>query len=373
MQVNQVGFLGNFLRFKSINNDTEVKEPSLLTQGGGLDVVEISASKSEKFDDVFKELTQNVPDRTTTIEEKEKALSYIDRMLKCNDITPEMKNYWTNKKNVIEMEIQSIKNEQQVGKNEKWQDVAKEFSDFTDKYWVENVLNDKGGLDNLGFNDAQEYYNTVRRTMITFCDRILACSDLPDNMKEYYLNLKNGFKCDLNYYAAQQNEYNKTQNQKTESFNDVFAEMKNNVPDSTSTVNTKQLALSYIERMLSCDDIPNAEYWQNKKEVIEMEIQNIKNEENLNKGGETVQDVWKEFSDFTNKHFKLNSNLSFEDQFENRMTYYATYKTFCLRFLACEGLTEEQRSEYYRMMQNAERDIANWERDYNNYMNDKNN
>ena len=104
-----------------------------------------------------------------------------------------------------------------------------------------------------------------------------------------------------------------------------------------------------------------------------MEIQNIKNEEKLNTGAETVQEVWKEFSDFTNKYFRLNNNLSFEDKFENRMTYYATYKTFCLRFLACENLTDEQRAEYYRMMQNADRDIANWEHDYNNYIKDRNN
>ena len=206
MQINQVGFLGNFLRFKTANNNVEVKGASLLTQGGGMDTVEISASKGDKFDDVFKEFTQNVPDRTTTIEEKTLAIEYIDRLLACNDIRDDLKTYW-----------------------------------------------------------------------------------------------------------------------------------------------------------------------QNKKDVIEMEIQNIKNEEKLNTGAETVQEVWKEFSDFTNKHFRLNNNLSFEDKFENRMTYYTTYKTFCLRFLACENLTDEQRAEYYRMMQNADRDIANWEHDYNNYIKDRNN
>ena len=261
--------------------EVNLKEFSLLKQGGGFDTVSFTTNKSEKFVDVKADLDKNVPDRTTTIDEKNKALLYIERLLKCADITPEMKSYWTNKKNVIEMEIQAIKNEQQYGKNEKWEDVAKEFSDFTEKYWVKNVLNNMGDLNNLEFLDAQEYYNTVRMTMITFCDRILACSDLPDNMKEYYSTLKNNFKCDLNYYAAQQNEYNKTQNQKTELFSDVFAEMKNNVPDPTSTINEKQLALSYIARMLSCEDIPNAEYWQNKQDIIEMEIELIKNSESM--------------------------------------------------------------------------------------------
>ena len=54
------------------------KEIPLLEQGGGLDTVSFSTNKSEKFADVRAELDQNIPDRTTTIEEKEKAISYID-------------------------------------------------------------------------------------------------------------------------------------------------------------------------------------------------------------------------------------------------------------------------------------------------------
>ena len=95
--------------------------------------------------------------------------------------------------------------------------------------------------------------------------------------------------------------------------------------------------------------------------------QNIKNEEKLRTGGESIDDVWKEFSAFTDRYFKLNDNLNFEDKFENRMTYYATYKSFCQRFLACTDITEEQRAEYYRMMSNADRDIHNWERDFERY------
>ena len=33
--------------------------------------------------------------------------------------------------------------------------------------------------------------------------------------------------------------------------------------------------------MLSCEDIPNAEYWQNKQDIIEMEIELIKNSESM--------------------------------------------------------------------------------------------
>ena len=66
--------------------------------------------KTEKFQDVWKEFQANVPDRTTTIEEKELAIRYIDRLLKCPDIPNEARNFWPQQKNVILGEIQRIKN-----------------------------------------------------------------------------------------------------------------------------------------------------------------------------------------------------------------------------------------------------------------------
>ena len=363
----------------SINNIDDIKIKKItLSISDALKFLEEGTSvtnenKTEKFDDVRAEMAKNVPDRTTTIEEKELALSYIDRMLACDDITPELKNYWSNKKNIIEMEIQSIKNGQQAGKTEKWKDIAQEFSDFTEKYWVENVLNGKAGLDNLEFNDANEYYNTVRRTMITYCDRLLACFDLPDDMRESYTNLKNGFKCDLNYYAAQANVYNEQNGIKTESFYDVYEEFNRNVPDSTTTINDKYLAVSYIERMLTCDDItPELKnYWSNKKNVIEMEILSIKNEQQAG-SGERIEDVWKEFSEFTNKYFgSLNNNMSMEEKYENRVAYYNMYKSFINRFMGCTDITEEQRAEYMRMDTNADIDLFNWHQDYLKYKNEQ--
>ena len=47
--------------------------------------------------DVKAELDKNVPDRTSTIEEKELAISYIDRMLACDDISDDLKTYWQQK------------------------------------------------------------------------------------------------------------------------------------------------------------------------------------------------------------------------------------------------------------------------------------
>ena len=154
-----------------------------------------------------------------------------------------------------------------------------------------------------------------------------------------------------------------------ESFQVVFDEMRKNVPDRTTTIEEKELALKYIDRLLACEDIPNPEYWQNKKSIIEMEIQRIKNDEKLATGGETVAEVHKEFIEFTNKYFEHNQNLSFEDMFENRITYYTTYMQFCLRFLACEDVTEEQRADFMEMLRSADRDIHNWELEYNKYKN----
>jgi len=206
VQINHLlGIKKLFIENQPRKLDLPQKEISLLEQGGGLDTVSFSSNKSEKFADVRAELDKNVPDRTTTIEEKEKALSYIERMLKCDDITPEMKNYWTNKKNVIEMEIQSIKNEQQVGKNEKWEDVAKEFSDFTDKYWNKNPKFDS-------VSDRVEYWVTYSKTCQSYIQRILECNDLPNNMRENYMAEYSNHQFDIDNHLRDLERYRQEQN-----------------------------------------------------------------------------------------------------------------------------------------------------------------
>lgn len=59
-------------------------------------------------------------------------------------------------------------------------------------------------------------------------------------------------------------------------------------------------------------------------------------------------------------------HLSMDDKFENRMTYYRTYLSFCRRALNSVDITPKERLEYQRMMANAEHDIANWKNDYYN-------
>lgn len=136
--------------------------------------------KSEKFQDVFNEMSKNVPDRTSTIQEKKLAISYIDRLLGCKDITKELKTYWQNKKEVIQQEIVRIKNEKKVGTGEKVNDVWKEFSDFAAKFR-------KGPDDSLSKEDRKEYLDTFNTTCITYYTRLLTCKDVTPNLISEYL------------------------------------------------------------------------------------------------------------------------------------------------------------------------------------------
>ena len=229
-----------------------------------------SDKKTEKFETVWNEFTANVPDRTTTIEEKEEAISYIERLLSCDDITPELKNYWTNKKDIIEMEIQNIKNRKNFGRNESINDVANEWRELTDKYW-----NKTPEFDNTA--DRVEYYRRYYNMYISFCDRALSCSDITEEELTEWTRMRNSALFDLNNHKRDLNRYNKENNLKTESFYDVFKESDANVPDSTTTVDEKNLAISYIERMLSCNDIPNnlRIYWQNKEATLKNELRQL--------------------------------------------------------------------------------------------------
>ena len=157
------------------------KEKPTIRVSLALEILEGKNVKSEKFADVRAEMDKNVPDRTTTIEEKEKAISYIDRMLNCDDISSEMKEYWSNKRDVIQMEIESIKNQEKSGENEKLADVQKEFDEFLEKY-------SHKPSDNLADNDKKEYNITFLRTCISFYQRLLGSEDLSDESAIKYQN-----------------------------------------------------------------------------------------------------------------------------------------------------------------------------------------
>ena len=339
-------FFKNIIDF--FRNPNKTKEPD-------------ETSETEKFEDVFAEMSENVPDSTSTIEEKELALEYINRMLACEDIPNA--DYWQNKKDIITMEIQTIKNESQIGQDSDWQAVAEEWGQFTDEFW-----NKEPKFDNVP--DRVEYYKSYYQMYISFCDRVLAFDNLPEDVRTEWTRMKANAQRDLDNHLADLENYNK-ENEKisvtTEKFEEVFAEMQANIPDSTTTVEEKQSALEYINRMLACEDIPNAKYWENKKNIIEMEIQSIENSQ-VEPNKEKVKDVWEEFTKFINKHFgSIDDTMSMDEKFENRQAYYNTYKTFIYRLKHCVDITDVQRAEYSRMEFGADEDMSNWERDYQLY------
>ena len=222
-----------------------------------------AVSAGTKFQEIFNEMKQNVPDSTSTIEEKELAISYIDRMLACPDIPNA--EYWENNKEIILQEIEMIKNEQklQSESGEKVEDVWQELSEFVSKY-------QKNISKKLSIKDRLTYYVTYNNACISFYQRLLNCSNLTDELKTEYENKILEHRRDINRL---QRDYSR------ESFVDVYKEMQLFVPDVTTTIAQKELAISYIERMLDCDDIPNADYWIQQKEIIEQEIKDFNNED----------------------------------------------------------------------------------------------
>lgn len=173
------------IKFAAKQQETE---KSLLNSNTDIDTVTLTGNKSEKFEDVFAEFDKNVPDCTSTITEKELAISYIDRMLACDNISDDMKIYWQNKKSVIKMEIQSIKNEETKDTGEKVNDVWNEYEKFVNKY--QGKVND-----NLSAEDKYEYSMTYNKTAQSFIKRLMNCADVTDeqlyNYKQMYQNFEN--------------------------------------------------------------------------------------------------------------------------------------------------------------------------------------
>ena len=160
-------------------------------------------------------------------------------------------------------------------------------------------------------------------------------------------------------------------NNKTEKFKEVFAEFHKKVPDSTSTISEKELAISYINRMLACEDISEdlKIYWQNKKSIIQMEIQNIKNDKNIG-SDEKVSEVWTEYKEFIQIYQgKLNTNMSADEKYEYLMTYNRTGQSFATRLMNCVDITDEQLVDFKEMYKNFENDIQNCRKEFFNAKN----
>jgi len=238
----------------------------------------------EHFQDVYNEMLQNVPAVTTTIEEKELALSYINRMLACHDMPSNLRPYWENKKVILQNEIQNIINQQNVGNDTNFAALEAEFWNYSNSVWNRPVE-----FNNVP--DRVEYWISYYNTCISYIDRLLNCQGITPEKQAQYQAHRMSMLFDLNYQKRDLNRYNSEHGQQTESFYNVFAEFENNVPDQTTTIREKQLALSYIDRMLSCSDItPELRtYWENKKVIIQNEIQNIINSQNIRVSSQSAQ------------------------------------------------------------------------------------
>ena len=338
-------FMGIFGFKQSQRTELLQKQFSWLEQGGGFDIVSFSGEKSERYEDVLTEMRNNLPkyDECNT-EQKEKCIEYIDRLLQCSDLpNPE---YWKNNKDSITMDIVTEKNNEKIGKESDWKQIAEEWKNSTGEYW-----NKKPVFENVA--ERVEYYKSYYNMYISYCDRMLACDNLPDDGRSQWNDMKNGALYDLNNHLRDLDNYNKENDQQSESFNDVRAELAENVPDSTSTVEEKEKAISYIDRMLNCSDItPEMKnYWSNKKDIIQMEIQMINNQQQAEKES-NYQSVVAEFRDFIDKHWcdsyptERNSSLEFTDSEEYGLTFYNTCLTYINRILACDDLPEKAKNDF---------------------------
>lgn len=205
MQINSSFNSINKLTLK--NNFKQMEEISIDKKQEDIKKTISENKSSEKFMDVKAELDKNVPDRTSTIEEKELAISYIDRMLACDDISDDLKTYWQNKKDVIEQEIQNIKNEKAIAKtdnSEKSDNIAKEFMQFIDKYFT------RADNRNLQTQDKLEYKITYYNTYLSYCRRVLNCSDITEKQKAEFRQMMQSALRDLNNWKSMQTEYQKS-------------------------------------------------------------------------------------------------------------------------------------------------------------------
>ncbi len=203
------------IKTDSDNKAEKTAEPEETeTKTGELeDKVDLSSKKEECFKDVLAEMQKNVPDTTSTIAEKRLAISYINRMLNCSDITGELKTYWENKKVIIEQEIQGIRNDLVVGSGEKVDDVVKEYEKFVAEY---NKTPDKS----LSAQDKNEFKMTYYETCLSFMERILACTDLTDEQKSEWETKKEEITKEL---KALKEESSKAENDTPSFFKRFFA------------------------------------------------------------------------------------------------------------------------------------------------------
>ncbi len=294
---------------------------------------------SEKFWDVRNEMSANLPDRTTTIEEKELAIEYIDRLLACEDIPEDAKEFWTKQREVIEQEIQGIKASQNTNNSSSASQAGESFMDVMNEM-IANV-------------PSQTTTIEEKELALEYIDRLLNCSDITDELKEYWTKKKAVIQQEI------ENIKNMDKAGSGEKFADVFAEMQANLPDSTSTIEEKELALEYIDRLLNCSDITDElkEYWTNKQSIIRMELVAAENYEKDSSGVN-----WLELSEELNMYADLfKTTKSFDDD-RTRIEYWTAYHngrmSYYTLLLNSDGLTENDKADIERMMEDCQNTLT---------------
>ena len=229
----------------------------------------------------------NVPDRTSTIEEKELAIEYIDRILK-SDADDDLKGYWTQKKTEIQGEIERIKAEQSGSADT-------DMPEFK-KIWAEMRANIPDSTTTI----------EEKELVLEYIQKILE-SDATPEIKKSWQGKAEIIRAEINQLKKAdkvdtKNSVNNSNDEQT--YAEVYREMRLNVPNPTTTKAEKQLALEYIDKLLNSTDITpfQAKQWENTAKELEQEIRQIEKEEV--KKQKSFDELWDKIQEYSTSSLK---------------------------------------------------------------------
>ena len=279
----------NFFNLKKAEKQEFAKktEKSENTEKSKSDKVDIKSDK-ESFEKIYAEMQTNVPDRTSTVEEKELAIEYIDRILK-SDANDEIKGYWSQKKIEIQGEIARIKAEQGSTSN------MPEF----EKIYAEMSAN------------VPDSTTTIeeKNLMLEYIQKIIDSDATPD-IKKYWQGQADTIRSEINQMKKAEKITNSEKNSNTvdnsnqPKYYEVISEMRKYVPVPAETLEEKELAMEYIEKLLNTDDIPTRDKynWTRTAKELSKEIEIIKNEQ-LQKQ-KSFDELWEKIQEYSSSSLK---------------------------------------------------------------------
>ncbi len=279
----------NFFNLKKAEKQEAAKktEKSETTEKSKSDKVDIKSDK-ESFEKIYAEMQTNIPDRTSTIEEKELAIEYIDRILK-SDANDEIKGYWSQKKIEIQGEIARIKAEQGSTSN------MPEF----EKLYAEMSANVPDSTTTI------EEKNLV----LEYIQKIMD-SDATPNIKKYWQGQADTIRSEINQMKkAEKNsnsekKSNTVDNSNQPKYYEIISEMRKYVPAPAETLEEKELAMEYIEKLLDTDDIStrDKDNWTRTAKELSKEIETMKNER-LQKQ-KSFDELWEKIQEYSSSSLK---------------------------------------------------------------------